>query len=193
MAGSGTRTLLNSRRERKGGEKFMAAGDNTCTGIRIVSISPDPVRKLKVKVAGNVEIARGEMVEQASGLGDPFSTAGIATDTDDFIGIALEANEGDEGSAIRNEIAVSTRCVIDATFASAPGSTIYIGTGVAVVSAENHVYTFGAATSGASQCGWMFENGDGSSTTRKVLIDTVMLSHGQQLVTEGMWEPNAAE
>lgn len=170
----------------------MAAGDNVATGVRIVHVSPDPTYRIKIKVPGNVEIARGAPIQFDSGIGKQFTAAN--TDCDDFVGIALTANEGDESSAIRNEITVSMLCVIEATFSSAPSASEYIGHGVECTagSVTTHIFTFGVVTDGADQIGWLLENGDASKTTLKVLIDSMATSKGQQVAGEGFWEQNAA-
>ena len=168
----------------------MAAGDNTATGVRIIHESLDPTYVVKVKVAGNVEIARGAPIELSSGLAAEFTAA--TTDADDFVGIALTANEGDESSSIRNEISVAIRCVCDVTFSTAPATTDYIGTGVECDAGANHIFTFLIEAAGVYQIGWLMETGDGSSTTRKVLFDS-MHSVGQRVAGAGLWEQTAAE
>ena len=179
----------------------MAAGDNTATGVRIVHESLDPTWVVKAKVPGNVEISRGAPVEvltsgDYSGTIAEFTTAAVATDADDFLGIALTANEGDEAAAVRNEVSVAIRCVADVTFSTAPATTDYIGTGVECDSAGggalNHVFTFCIEASGVNQIGWLMETGDGSSTTRKVLFDSMQVI-GQRVAGAGLWEQTAAE
>jgi len=170
----------------------MAAGDNTVTGVRIVHESLDPTWIVKVKVAGNVEIARGAPIELDSGLAIEMATAAANTFADDFIGIALTANEGDEASAIRNEISVAIRCVADVTFSTAPATTDYIGTGVECDAGASHVFTFLIEAAGVNQIGWLMETGDGSSTTRRVLFDS-MQAIGQRVAGAGLWEQTAAE
>lgn len=171
----------------------MAANEFYTSGISILHLSDDPTDYVRVPVAGNVEIAIGELITLSSGKATAFATANADTDTDNFVGVAVTAHNDDGSASDVDYITVCTKAVIKATFASAPANTIYIGTGVKVSTAANHEYTFTTVTNGVNQCGWLMENGDGSSTELKVLIDTMATSHGAQSAGQGFWQCNAAE
>jgi len=171
----------------------MAAGDNTCTGIRIVHESLDPVNIVKVKVEGDVPIARGEYIVLASGLATAATTSTRTDDSENFVGIALTANEGDEASAIQNEISVALVCQADLVFGTAPAASDYVGSGVSMLTAADHVYTFSVEATGADLIGHLAEDGDGSSTTRRVRIDSLSVCHGALTAGQGFWEVSEAE
>lgn len=162
-------------------------------GIDIVMESINGIDKVRVPVAGNTEIAIGELISLSSGKGIAFTTAANATDTDNFVGGAITGQDGSDGSGDTNYITVAKRFVARVTFASAPAASIYIGAGVAVTTAASHVYTFENETSGVSQCAWMYETGDASRVDLLVYFDTPLTSHGAQTAGTGFWHANAAE
>jgi len=171
----------------------MAANEFYAKGINILRLSNNPVDYVRVPVAGNVEIAIGDLITLSSGKAATFTTANADTDTDDFVGIAVTAHDDTGSASDVDYITVCTKAVIEATFASAPSATTYIGNGVKVNTASNHEYTFATVSNGVNQCGWLLENGDGSSTKLRVLIDTMATAHGAQIAGTGFWQNNAAE
>lgn len=179
---------------------MAAAGDLIVSGIRLVHVSPDPTTLIKVPVAGNQPIAKNGLIWLSSGKAKEFDKDTLSDGIDNFVGVALNGNRGDEPSTVVNWLTVSRLCVIDAMFATAPptGATGYLGEGVAVTSAgpdaDNHTYLFELEASGVEQIGWLYERGAGTGyEERRVLIDTMAASKGQQVAGGGFWHQNAAE
>jgi len=167
----------------------------TASGIEVIHWSNNPCDYQKVPVAGNTVIGVGAPITLTSGKAVTFITANKDTDTDEFRGLAYTGQDGSDSSGDTNYITVCARAVAKVTFSTAPAADDYIGNGVEcdAGTAATQVYTFLIEDAGVNQCGWLMENGDGSTTTLRVLFDSFLVSHGAQVAGTGSWMVNAAE
>lgn len=165
----------------------MADAIMLAEGIEIVHVSDNPCEQLEVPVAGNLEVAIGELIKQSSGKG--VLCDGTGSEHDEFMGIALTGNNGSDGSGVVNFIEVCTRVVCRVTMASALANTVFQGIGIKINAASSHVWTFAQATTGGDQTGWLWENANGTATKQLVLFDSrAVAGAGPTTVGQGLFQ-----
>lgn len=164
----------------------MADAVLTASGIEIVKVTNCPCELLEVPVAGNVEIAVGDLIVPSSGKAAVMSAS--SGQYDNFMGVAITANDGTMASGDVNFVTVATKVLARLTHASAPAATVYQGVGVAISAVSSHAWTFTTVTNGAEQVGWMWENGRTGETKRLALIDArAVASAGPTTAGQGFY------